>query len=35
MKIQYMSDLHTELADNSRNLKNVEFPVTGDVLPNI
>ena len=32
MKIQYMSNLHTELADNSRNLKNVKFPVTGDIL---
>lgn len=32
MKIQYMSDLHMEFAENSRYLKNVEFPVTGDVL---
>lgn len=32
MKIQYMSDLHLELADNSRYIKNVEMPVTGDVL---
>ncbi len=30
MRIQYMSDLHMELADNSRYLKNVEFPVTAD-----
>ena len=32
MKIQYMSDLHLEFAENSRYLKNVEFPVTGDIL---
>ena len=32
MKIQYMSDLHMEYAENSRYLKKVEFPVTGDVL---
>ena len=32
MKIQYMSDLHMELTENSRYLKNVEFPVTGDIL---
>ncbi|WP_300729925.1 metallophosphoesterase [uncultured Bacteroides sp.] len=32
MKIQYMSDLHMELADNSGYLKQQEFPVTGDVL---
>ena len=32
MKIQYMSDLHLEFADNSRYIKNNEFPVTGDVL---
>ncbi len=32
MKIQYMSDLHLELSDNSRYIKNNEFPVTGDVL---
>ena len=27
-----MSDLHLELTDNSRYIKNNEFPVTGDVL---
>ena len=32
MKIQYMSDLHMEFAENSRYLKHNEFPVTGDVL---
>ncbi len=32
MKIQYMSDLHMEFQENSRYLKNNEFPVTGDVL---
>ena len=32
MKIQYMSDLHMEFAENSRYLKNAGFPVTGDVL---
>ena len=32
MKIQYMSDLHMEFAENSRCLKHNEFPVTGDVL---
>lgn len=32
MKIQYMSDLHLELSDNSRWLKQNELPVTGDVL---
>lgn len=32
MKIQYMSDLHLELSDNSRYVKQKEFPVTGDVL---
>ena len=32
MKIQYMSDLHLELTDNSRYIKHNEFPVTGDVL---
>ena len=32
MKIQYMSDLHMEFAENSRYLKNTEFPVSGDVL---
>ena len=28
MKIQYMSDLHTEFQENSRYLKNNELPVT-------
>ncbi len=28
MKIQYMSDLHMELQENSRYLKNNELPVT-------
>ena len=32
MKIQYMSDLHMELTDNSRYIKHHEFLVTGDVL---
>lgn len=32
MRIQYMSDLHMELADNSRYIKHSDFPVTGDVL---
>ena len=32
MKIQYMSDLHLELSDNSRWLKQNELPITGDVL---
>lgn len=32
MKIQYMSDLHMEFVENSRYLKDVEIPVTGDVL---
>lgn len=27
MKIQYMSDLHTEFQENSRCLKNNELPV--------
>lgn len=29
MKIQYMSDLHMGFAENSRNIKHNEFPVTG------
>ena len=32
MKIQYMSDLHMEFAENSRYIKHNEFPVTGEVL---
>ena len=32
MKIQYMSDLHMELYDNSRYIKAKEFEATGDVL---
>ena len=32
MRIQYMSDLHMEFAENSRYIKHNEFPVTGDVL---
>ena len=32
MKIQYMSDLHMEFAENSRYIKHNEFPITGDVL---
>ena len=32
MKIQYMSDLHMELWDNSQFLKHLDIPVTGDVL---
>lgn len=28
MKIQYMSDLHMELQENGRFLKNNELPVT-------
>ena len=32
MKIQFMSDLHLELSDNSRYIKDLEIPVTGDVL---
>ena len=32
MKIQYMSDLHMELWDNSRYVKANEFEVVGDVL---
>ena len=32
MRIQYMSDLHMELYDNSRYIKAKEFDVNGDVL---
>ena len=32
MKIQFISDLHLELADNSRYLQQHPLPVTGDVL---
>ncbi len=32
MKIQYMSDLHLELSDNSRFVKHKDFPVMGNVL---
>ena len=32
MRIQYMSDLHMELYDNSRYLKTKEFDANGDVL---
>ena len=32
MKIQYMSDLHMELVDNCRFIKQVEIPVTGEIL---
>lgn len=32
MKVQYMSDLHLELQENSRYIKHERFPVTGDVL---
>ena len=32
MKIQYMSDLHMELWDNSRYIKANEFEIAGDVL---
>ena len=32
MKIQYMSDLHMELWDNSRYLKMNEFEAIGDIL---
>ena len=31
MRIQYMSDLHMELYDNSRYIKANEFEVVGDV----
>ena len=32
MRIQYMSDLHMEFAENSRYIKHCDFPVTGEVL---
>ena len=32
MRIQYMSDLHMELWDNSRYIRTNEFEVVGDVL---
>ncbi len=32
MRIQYMSDLHMELWDNSRYIRVNEFEVAGDVL---
>jgi len=32
MKIQYMSDLHMEFAENSRFIKHQEFPITGNIL---
>ena len=32
MKVQFVSDLHLELADNSRYLQQYPLPVTGDVL---
>ena len=32
MKIQYASDIHLELSDNSRFIKSEPFEVTGNVL---
>ena len=32
MKIQYASDIHLELSDNSRFIKSMSFEVVGDVL---
>ena len=32
MKIQYASDIHLELSDNSRFINSMPFEVTGDVL---
>ena len=32
MKIQYASDIHLELSDNSRFIKSMPFEVVGDVL---
>ena len=32
MRIQYMSDLHLEFAENSRFIKHDWIPITGEVL---
>ena len=32
MKIQYASDIHLELSNNSRFIKSMPFEVAGDVL---
>ena len=32
MRIQYTSDIHLELSDNSRFINSMPFEVTGDVL---
>lgn len=32
MKIQYMSDLHLEMLDNSRFVRDLKIPVNGDIL---
>ena len=32
MRIQYISDLHLEFRENSRFFKELEIPVTGDIL---
>ena len=32
MRIQYTSDIHLELLDNSRFINSMPFEVTGDVL---
>ena len=32
MKIQFASDIHLELSDNSRFIKSEPFEATGDVL---
>ena len=32
MRIQYTSDIHLELSDNSRFINSIPFEVTGDVL---
>ena len=34
MKIQYASDIHLELSDNSRFIKSMPFEVAGDVWKN-